>query len=364
MLDRRSIPNTGPDSFEPAATGISTPLAGCVRSARRRAGFSLVELFIATGAMVMVIFFTLATFTLQHQTYVVVDAVSETQQNTRSIANLIERDLRNAGFMVSPLAAACGVDSTLAPDVLFISDADAIRPVDQLPSSLRGSELGALTSTAAPTSTGSATMTLSSLSPSTGAAVVIDGEATYNGNSDFLVNGGAILIDVTNTGRGVACGVVTSVTPPNTVVVNFTNVLAVGAALPPDLRLVPAISYQVLTPGGGAPDRLVRNGVLLAKDVEDLQVAWFYDVNENGEVDANEYQGGSGTVYDNSLVDGSTLREVRVSLVVRTSGVDPRHPTSGSVGQVLENRTANIPGEDGRRRRLHSSTVRLRNVSS
>jgi len=334
------------------------------RPAHRLSGFSLIELFIATGAMLLVIFFTLATFTMQHQTYVVVDDVSETQQNTGSIANLIERDLRNAGFLVPPEAAACGVDSTSGPDMLFMSDTDAIRPVDQLPTALRGAELGALTSSAAPSSPGSATMTLSSFAPSTGAPVIVDGQASYNGNSDFQVNGGAILVDLTNPGRGVACGVVTSVAPPNTVVVSFANVLASGAALPPDLRLVPAISYRIVSPGGGAPDRLLRNGVLLAKDVEDLQVAWFFDANSNGEVDANEYQGGSGTAYDNTLVDGRDLREVRVSMVVRTSGVDPRNPNSGSVGQALENRSSNISPEDGHRRRLHSSTVRLRNVAS
>ena len=361
MLNQRSRPDGGLHLLEPEAAERALPYS---RRARRLAGFSLIELFIATGARVLVIFFTLATFTVQHQTYVVVDDVSETQQNTRSIANLLERDLRNAGYLVSPLAAACGVDSTSAPDMLFVSDADAIRPVDQLPASLRGTQLGALTSTAAPGSPGATTMTLSSLSPSTGAPVVIDGEATYNGNSDFLANGGAILVDVTNPGRGVACGIVTSVTPPNTVVVNFVNVLASGPSLPPDLRLVPAINYRIVSPGAGAPDRLLRNGVLLAKDVEDMQVAWFYDANANSDVDDNDYKGGSGTTYDNTLIDGDDLREVRVSLVVRTSGDDPRNPNTGSVGQVLENRSANIPGEDGRRRRLHSSPVRVRNVAS
>ena len=146
--------------------------------------------------------------------------------------------------------------------------------------------------------------------------------------------------------------------------VSFINVLATAAALPPDLRLVPAISYQIVTPGGGAPTRLLRNGVLLAKDVEDMQVAWFFDADQNGEVDANEYSGGPGTAYNNELVEGGDLREIRVSLVVRTSTSDPRNPNSGSIGQALENRVSNIPGEDGRRRRLHSSTVRVRNVSS
>ena len=330
-------------------------------SRRRSAGFSLIELFVATGAMLFVIFFTLGTFTINHQTYVVVDQIAEAQQNTRSIATLIERDVRNAGYLVEPQASACGLDNTGAADVLFLSDADAIRPVDQLPIGLRGSSLGAETNTAAPTAAGVLTVTVDD--------VVIDGQPSYDtdgdgtDDSDFRVGAGAILIDLTTTGRGVACGLVTSVTPPSTVEVSFLNGLAT-ATLPADLRLIAAHSYQLVTPGGGAPPRLQRDGVMLAKDVEDLQVAWFYDANDNGQVDANEYQGGSGTVYDNTLVDGNDLREVRVSLVVRTSADDPRNLSAAGTGQAIENRTGSVAGNDGRHRRVHQSTIRVRNVAS
>ena len=72
---------------------------------RNASGFSLIELMIALGAMAVMIAYMMSALTFQHQTYVVVDQVSETQQNSRAIAGLIERDLRNAGYMV-PNAAA------------------------------------------------------------------------------------------------------------------------------------------------------------------------------------------------------------------------------------------------------------------
>jgi len=43
---------------------------------RRNAGFTLVELLVSAAAMAIVIFYTLGTFTVQHQTYTVVDQVS------------------------------------------------------------------------------------------------------------------------------------------------------------------------------------------------------------------------------------------------------------------------------------------------
>lgn len=329
-------------------------------SPRRSAGFSLIELMVATLIMGMVIVFVLGMFTVQHQTYMVVDQVAETQQNSRAIAGLVERDIRNAGYKVHSQGAACGVDSTSAPDILFLSDAGAIAAVDTLPANLRGVELGASPSGSAPIAPGALSMTLDD--------VVIDATPTYDtdgdgsDDSDFREGGGAILVDLTNPARGVACGFVTSVTAPNAVVVDFQNILG-PAGLPPDLRLIPAISYQVTTPVG-APDRLERNGVALAKDVEDIQIALFFDADEDGEVDANEYVGGAGTVYDNTIVDGATLREMRFSMVVRTAADDPRNPTAASTGQAIENRSSNIPGDDGRRRRVHVTAVRLRNVQS
>ena len=96
----------------------------------REGGFTLIELVVALAITFMVVFYTLATFTYQHQTYIAVEQVSETQQNSRAIASLIERDIRNAGYQVPSPAATCGADSNAASDVLYLSDADAIRQID------------------------------------------------------------------------------------------------------------------------------------------------------------------------------------------------------------------------------------------
>lgn len=329
---------------------------------RSQAGFSLIELVISLGAMGAVIVVALGAFTYQHQTYVVVDQVSETQQNTRAIASLIERDLRNAGYMVAAEAAACGVDNTGSPDMLFTSDTDAILPVDQLPPTMSGTDLGASISSVVGSvnPTNQITFTVDD--------VVIDNNASYdvdsNGvnDSDFQVGGGAILVDIANPGQGVACGVVDAVASATSIQVTFSAGLSNVTPNPSDFYLIPAHVYQIVT-GVGVPARLQRDGQLLAKDIEDMQLAWFYDDDGNGQSGGTEIRGVVGTGYDTTLVNGNDLREVRVNLVASTRSDDPRSDAAGT-GQVRENRTAGtVAGDDGRRRRVSTSTVRIRNLS-
>jgi len=322
-------------------------------------GFSLIELIVAMGLLAVVLLFVFDSFTYQHETYTVVDQISEAQQNSQAIARLIERDVRSAGYMVPPQAASCGVDSVAAADILFVSDVDAILPADDLPLEFAGELLGAET-TDDPTSTGSLQVDVDD--------VVLDGTASYDvdsdgtNDSDFRVGAGAILVDRGNPGRGVACGTVTAVDPSGpSVTVNFQAVHASAAAAAKDLVIVPAHVYRIVT--GGGPPQLERSGVLLAKDVEDLQVAWFYDDDTDGVIDAGEVRGAAGANYLTNAVQGDELREIRVNLVMRTRADDPRNPDNAGIGQARENRNTSLPGADGKHRRVRTATVRLRNLT-
>lgn len=322
-------------------------------------GFTLIELMVAMGLLSVVLLFVFQTFIYQHSTYTVVDQVSEAHQTSQGAARLIERDVRNAGYMVPQAAAACGVDATDGPDVLFVSDTDAIRSADLLPVELASEELGA----AADSSDDPGSLTALGIGVD---QVIVDEVATYdtdaNGtnDSDFSVGAGAILVDRGAPNRGVACGIVTAVdiTAPYEVTVDWLSLLAGGAAS--DLVLVPAHVYQVV---GGNPPQLQRDSALLAKDVEDLQIAWFYDDDTNREVDTDEVRGVDGNDYDSSDVVGSELRELRINLVTRTRLDDPRNPDNAGVGQARENRDTNVPGDDGKHRRVHTATVFLRNLT-
>jgi prepilin-type N-terminal cleavage/methylation domain-containing protein len=326
---------------------------------RRNAGFTLVELLVSAAAMAIVISYTLGAFTVQHQTYMVVDQVSETQQSSRAIAGMIERDLRNAGYLVPPTAAVCGFDDTNGPDVLVASDTDAIKQVDQLPPSMQGSDLSVLTTTAP--ANGSTALSVNGLLIDDAASYKKD-SASASLDSDFRVNAGAIVIDLANPQRGVACGQVTAV-GTNTLTVDFDTPALNGAngTATPDYRVVPAHYYEVNT--ATDPPQLERDGFILAKDVEDLQLAWFYDANQDGQATGNEYAGDDdANTYSTDVLDGNDLREVRFHVVVATRDDDPRNRNSAGTGQARENRDPDtVSSDDGRRRRVYTSTVRIRN---
>ena len=95
----------------------------------RSDGFTLVELLITSAILLLVMVYVTQAFTVQQKTYVVVDQVTEAQQNLRAVSDLVDRDVRLAGYMVPSQAAVCGHDATTGPDRLFVSNADVIRSV-------------------------------------------------------------------------------------------------------------------------------------------------------------------------------------------------------------------------------------------
>jgi prepilin-type N-terminal cleavage/methylation domain-containing protein len=100
--------------------------------APRSAGFTLIELLISVAVLGIVSVYMFESFAVNQRAYTVIDQVAESQQNVRAIAELLERDLRHAGLMVPEGAAACGVDDDAGPDLLYVSDANAIDPGDDV----------------------------------------------------------------------------------------------------------------------------------------------------------------------------------------------------------------------------------------
>jgi hypothetical protein len=280
----------------------------------------------------------------QGRTYQVVDQVTEIQQNIRTIADLLEREARVTGFLVPEAAAFCGRDNTTAPDIIFLTDSDSLMP--------GGGELGA-TIFSGFSGTNSDVLNVDD--------VVLDGVPFYDTDgdsvpdSDFRPGAGVIIVDSSNPGRGSSCGVVTDVSS-NRIDVDYAiggESIGTGGTL----VAIPAHFYQI-----NANSELTRDGMVLSDGAEDLQVALFYDLDDDGVVDVNvEDPGayGSNIVYESDSWDNSTLREIRFNVVARTSARDANW-TQGFF-QATENR-APVAGTDGFRRRVFTASVRPRNV--
>jgi hypothetical protein len=175
-------------------------------------------------------------------------------------------------------------------------------------------------------------------------------------DSDFREGAGVILTDLAEPDRGAACGVVTGTTSTSIAVEWRSGGLESAGT---DLVVIPAHVYEVNVNGA-----LERDGDVLVENVDDFQVAYFFDGDGDAVIDDNEYRGAEDDpAYDASdaAVEENEIREVRVNLVLRTRLEDPTW-TQG-VFQNLENRAA-VAGTDGFRRRIHTATVRLRNVGN
>lgn len=327
---------------------------------RRANGFTMVEMLVAVGILGIVVAGVMETFVVQNRAYSVVDETTEAQQNLRAISYLIERDLRGTGFMVDEAAAACGIDNENAPDTLYVTDPEPIDPEGATNATLGVAVTGGYAASAGPKSLVVSSLVLDEDAPTPG---YFDETNSVPGvDSDFQEGRAAILFDSTNPGRGTACGRITHV-DTGTVTVDFENFIATGGTL----MLVPAIAYTVDTNtdtnNDGVPElRLLRNGLPLANDVEDFQVAYFIDSDGNGEVtNDDEYPGSANATnpYRSRNTDHSDLREVRFNIVVRQRNEDVTY--SEGFQQATENRAA-VGANDGFRRRVFTSTVRQRNI--
>ena len=323
----------------------------------RSVGFTLIELMISLVLTFVVVLFVTQTFTTQKETYTVVDNVAEMQQNLRAITDLFEREIRVAGFLVPEAAVVCGVDNTNTSDILMVSDGDALDPANEIQLGIGAEILGGFVGI------GTDVLTVDN--------VVLDGLPFYDNtadgvaDADFRDQAGAIVVDRANSDRGAVCGTVL-VIDATTLSVTYESAPlgpAGGGAAAPDLVVIPAHRYTV-----NFNNQLVRDGMVLADDIEDFQFALFYDLDGDGTEDANEYPGSQfDPIYLSTNWDNSDLREIRVNIAARSASQDPNvleNPQfAQGAFQATENRVA-PGGFDGYRRRVMTSRVRPRNVGS
>jgi len=269
---------------------------------------------------------------------------------------------------VPPHAAVCSWDQTTGPDTLFVSNTDAILTVFDLEDAgedLSG-DLGAPVNGVATgwgPSGGSFSFTLARTWVDVADA---DGDSTTD--VDFAVGEGVILVASREQDGLAACGIIETIAG-STLTADFgsTSFASSAAGANAEVVAVPAHVYQVVT---GSPNQLRRDGRLLASDVEDFQLTYFLDLDDDRVVDGGESYGSSGGTARpweltpaSNRPDFSTLREVGLNIVTATRDDDPNRHYQIGAGQVTGNRTAgSLPSGDGKRRRVSTARVRVRNA--
>jgi len=302
---------------------------------RSRLGLSLLE-FAALVIVVAVLGLYLSnTFAIDPQAQAVTEPRVESPIDMRLVAETIERDIRRAGFMVPASGAACAVDNTASPDLLYLSNAEVLDPG----SGAEGHENGATIpgDNVAP-----------GVNPAWPLVLTLDAEASYDSDgdgvadADFLEGGGVIVTDRRNPGRGSACGTVLDVRSADSTITVDIHSGVLGPGRGGDLVAIPAHEYRI-----EAGDVLSRNGVELARGTADLQIVFFVDANRDNVEQIEELLGDvAGPGYISGDVDLTAAREIRVSTVLRAG--------PGSASGTL--------GADGVRWLTHTTRELLRNV--
>jgi prepilin-type N-terminal cleavage/methylation domain-containing protein len=324
----------------------------------RESGFTLIELMVSMAILALMSVYLTGMLTQQNRAYTVVDQVTEAQSNTRAISQILEREVRMSGALVPEGGAACGVDNTNAPDILYVTDSEALQITTAMIY-----ELGANIDSGFD---GSGTDTIR-LNTATG-GVVLDGSAFYDtdadgvADSDFRPGAAVIVIDPKNPERGSACGVIVAGgvnVAGASIDVDFSDspgnlgVRGPGRPINP-LVAIPAHRYMI-----DDQNRLMRDEMVLADDVEDFQVAFLFDTNTTLAGYEESYGEAGEPDYVANTLDHSELRQINFNFVTRARRTDPNF--TGATFQATENRDP-VPGTDGFRRRVYRGEVRVRNV--
>ena len=293
---------------------------------RGKQGFTLIELMIALVISAILVGGTYSIFITQQRTYALQDQVVGTQQDARAALTIMARDIRMTGMLTGvegfsvngATEAITPTNSNAAPDqirVVFAAEEFAV----------------------------------------SGTSVTV---STVNGTQVTISSDASSFFD-TSTKRYVAFEGETHVYQISSV---STTTLTLTES-PPDYLAdfnarvfrVRAITYSVsgtsLYRNNGEESQVLA-GAANQSEVEDLQIAyqvdgssdWIYDA------DTSSWPAGKGN---------EDIRVVRINLVVRTPMEDTEDQTYSRPG--LEDRAASGT-QDGFRRRVYTTVVKLRNI--
>ncbi len=301
-----------------------------MRNERRDQGFTLVETLIALGIFGVVIAQAFAVFGAQHRTYTGTERAIEVQQDVRLIADAVLSDVRMAGYMVPRRAAIATADGGVnAADLLCASDPEKIADAEAEDATARFDRARHTNQING--------------NEDTANLVTADLDIDGDGDADFVIGEGVIVADGTSS----HCAVITGITGVSNDVVEFLPKTPAGfSSAAGSGRVTPAVVYQV------SGTDLLRNGLRLSNQVEDLQVEFGIDGDGDGQIAAGEF------VDDLNGSDPLDILAVRLSVITRADQQDESIESSGR--PAAANRSGG--GPDAFRRRRVTATVIPRNL--
>jgi len=294
-----------------------------------RTGFTLIELLVALLITSIVASQVLSMFVSQLQVFNSHRRTVDAQNGARLISDLVLQDVRMAGFMMPAITGVSSVDGGNAnADTLCVSDPGVLNDamVDQATGKYDGAGL------ALPIGSVASTVTL------TAAEMDIDSD----GDDDFVVGQGIIISEGTRT----HCARITAIVGG---LVDFTPATPGGFALvSTSWRAVPAIIYQ------HSANQLTRNGLLISDEVDDFQIEFAVDANNDGEIGSGEFP-----IHDLNSSVPSLVKGLQLSVMTRAAADDPNFVGGGR--KAMGNR-AGSGAQDNVRRRVISVNAALRNM--
>ena len=333
-------------------------------------GFTLIEILVSLAILGIVLAGIYSVYTMQHKSYIVQEQVANMQQNERIALHMITRDIRTAG-----LGLACQ-----QAGIILTEDANGSGALDG------GEDIngdGLLTAVGdgvgfdgsdtiavayyvfSPNRLSDTTTTAANFNSTSATFQVIDA-------TGFSDTEGENLVIIYN--QKDPCNYAT-VAITNVAEASGTLTHAVGRAIENKPGGVgPGFSsgdrVRRLTNDGGIITYEIRDGYTLyrtvrktgdpvvqplAENIEDLQIAYGFDIDSDGVVEPAE--------WFNALAghDMTLLREIRVTLVARTTRDDPEFNV-GTRTAVENHAPATNTTEAKYRRRVLQTTIKLRNI--
>lgn len=297
-------------------------------------GYTITELMVALAMMAIVVGQLMLVLTTQSRSHSEQERVLDTQQDARLATELILSDLRMAGFLIAAQSGISSTDGgTSNPDVVCASD-PSVFPEETIADATGRFDTAEITAGVGPF-------------VGTVSLVAADMDIDGDGNQDFREQSGLII----SGGFGSHCARITQIAGST---LTFTPRTPSGFAAPALAAIVvPAVVYEV--DGSG----LRRNGIVLSPLVENLQIEFSVDVNQNGQIDGGEFPV-HNLVAPNPVLPSrpDLILGAQITVITRTSLADADF--SGPGMPPSANHTGGAP--DGFKRRRITAIVTPRNL--